>query len=64
MAKIRRASLSLSYNNVDITTDLSNYLVSFSYEDNSDNKADGLKLCWRTKKVYGVAVGIQTKVPG
>lgn len=50
MAKIRRASLSLSYNNVDITTDLSDYLVSFSYEDNSDNKADDLQIVLEDKK--------------
>jgi len=50
MAKIRRASLSLLYDNVDITADLSDYLISFSYEDNSDNKADDLQVVVEDKK--------------
>lgn len=44
MSKIRRASLSLVYNNVDITADLKDYLISFSYQDNSDSKADDLQV--------------------
>lgn len=44
MGSIRRAGLVVTYNGVDITTDLKDYLISFSYEDNYDNKADDLQI--------------------
>jgi hypothetical protein len=50
MGKIRRASLSLVYNNVNITADLKDYLISFSYQDNSDKKADDLQVTLDDKK--------------
>jgi len=50
VGKLRRATLSLTYNNVNITADLQDYLISFSYQDNSDQKADDLQVVLDDKK--------------
>lgn len=40
----RRARLNLTYNNKDISKDLAQYLLSFSYTDHASGKADDLQI--------------------
>lgn len=42
--KSRRANVTLTYNGVDISADVSSYLLSFSFTDNAEGKADDLQV--------------------
>jgi phage protein D len=52
MANARRASLTLLYNNVSITADVSKDLLSFSYTDNDGDKADDLQVTLQDRNGY------------
>lgn len=47
--KARRTEINLKYNNINISADISQYLLDFSYEDNED-KSDDLQIKLEDKK--------------
>ncbi len=49
MQYARRARLTLTYNNKDISKDLAQYLLSFSYTDHASGKADDLQITLEDK---------------